>query len=113
MLVMNGCGVLELIRTHALPAVVLLVSGDVQEEARQRAISKCALDFIRNTASSAQIMDILTRYGIFHTSLSSASLPPTPQQQSATPPGATALLFDFWNLFAKLSMLLWVRLAAT
>lgn len=63
--VMNGYEVLEMIRKHDLPTLVLVVSGDIQEEARQRVMSKGALDFIRKPVTSEQIQQILTRYGVF------------------------------------------------
>lgn len=63
--VMNGYEVLEMIRKHDLPTIVLVVSGDIQEEARQRVMSKGALDFIQKPVTSEQIQQILTRYGVF------------------------------------------------
>ncbi|ALO46008.1 response regulator [Pseudohongiella spirulinae] len=63
--VMNGYEVLDIIRTEDLPTMVLVVSGDVQAEARQRVMSKGALDFIRKPVSREQVTDILQRYGIY------------------------------------------------
>lgn len=83
--VMNGYEVLELIRAHDLPTVVLVVSGDVQEEARKRVMSKGALDFIRKPVTSEQIMDILTRYGVFQASVAPAVQPAIPREQPPTP----------------------------
>lgn len=63
--VMNGYEVLESIRLHDLPTMVLVVSGDVQPEAYDRVMAKGALDFISKPVTPGQIEDILTRYGIF------------------------------------------------
>ena len=45
--VMNGYEVLDLIRSDDLPTMVLVVSGDIQAEARSRVMAKGALDFIQ------------------------------------------------------------------
>ena len=83
--VMNAYEVLELIRAHDLPTLVLVVSGDVQEEARQKAMSKGALDFIRKPVNPEQILDILTRSGVLQTSVSPAVQPTTSQEQQPAP----------------------------
>lgn len=62
--VMNGYQVLDEIRSQDLPAMVLVVSGDIQSEARQRVMAKGALDFLRKPVSAEQISEILGRYGI-------------------------------------------------
>jgi CheY-like chemotaxis protein len=83
--VMNGYEVLDLIREYDLPTLVLVVSGDVQEEARRRVMSKGALDFIRKPVSSDEIMQILIRYGVFQSgSGNHALLPPSREQQAVT-----------------------------
>tara|TARA_R100001039_G_scaffold39006_2_gene43101 strand:- start:2008 stop:3021 length:1014 start_codon:yes stop_codon:yes gene_type:complete len=62
--VMNGYEVLDQIRTDDLPTLVLVVSGDIQAEARSRVMAKGALDFIRKPVSPEQISAVLKRYGI-------------------------------------------------
>jgi chemotaxis protein CheY-P-specific phosphatase CheC len=61
---MDGYQVLEAIRTHDLPTMVIVVSGDIQPEAYQRVMQLGALAFIQKPVSSEQIEEILTRYGI-------------------------------------------------
>lgn len=70
---------------HDLPTVVLVVSGDVQEEARLKVMSKGALDFIRKPVSSEQIMDILTRYGVFQADSSQAMQVASVREQQPSP----------------------------
>ncbi len=66
--VMNGYEVLDLIRSDDLPTMVLVVSGDIQAEARSRVMAKGALDFIQKPVSPDQIRDVLLRYGIYENS---------------------------------------------
>ena len=61
---MDGYQVLEAIRAHDLPTMVIVVSGDIQPEAYQRVMQLGALAFIQKPVSSEQIEEILTRYGI-------------------------------------------------
>ena len=83
--VMNGYEVLDLIRKYDLPTLVLVVSGDVQEEARQRVMSKGALDFIRKPVTSDEIMQILTRYGVFQSGSGNHAVSPPSREQQAAP----------------------------
>jgi CheY-like chemotaxis protein len=62
--VMNGYEVLDQIRADDLPTMVLVVSGDIQAEARSRVMAKGALDFIRKPVAPDQISAVLERYGI-------------------------------------------------
>jgi chemotaxis protein CheY-P-specific phosphatase CheC len=61
---MDGYQVLQAIRAHDLPTMVIVVSGDIQPEAYQRVMQLGALAFIQKPVSSEQIEEILTRYGI-------------------------------------------------
>ncbi|HHH36228.1 MAG TPA: response regulator [Gammaproteobacteria bacterium] len=61
---MDGYDVLATIRKEDLPTMTIVVSGDVQPEARQRVMRLGALDFIRKPVDSAQILEILDKYGI-------------------------------------------------
>ena len=62
--VMDGYETLEAIRAHDLDTMVIVVSGDVQQEAYRRVISLGAMDFIKKPAESALVSDILSRFGI-------------------------------------------------
>merc|ERR1712063_188913 len=77
------------IRKEDLPCLVIVVSGDVQEKARERMLSLGAIDFIRKPIDNAKLMHILTSYGIY----SGASLATggTSQQSSATPAAGNAI----------------------
>ena len=62
--VMDGYQVLETIRREDLPTLCLVVSGDIQPEARKRVMQLGALDFIRKPVTTEKIREILTSYGL-------------------------------------------------
>jgi chemotaxis protein CheY-P-specific phosphatase CheC len=63
--VMDGYQTMEVIRENDLPTMVIVVSGDVQEEARKRMMAMGALDFIRKPIDNAKLSAILNKYGIY------------------------------------------------
>jgi len=72
--VMDGYQVLEAIQKSDLPAIVIVISGDVQPEARARVRELGALDFIEKPINNEKLTTILEQYGIYkvgsHNSLS-------------------------------------------
>ncbi len=62
--VLDGYGVLEAIRREDLNTLVIVVSGDVQQEARERVIRLGAMDFVKKPIDSDTIGEILDRFGI-------------------------------------------------
>ena len=63
--VMDGYEVLETIVKHDLPALVIVISGDIQPEAYQRVTSLGALDFIQKPVNKEKLSQILSDYGIY------------------------------------------------
>ena len=63
--VMDGYEVLETIVEHDLPALVIVISGDIQPEAYQRVTSLGALDFIQKPVNKEKLTQILSDYGIY------------------------------------------------
>lgn len=61
---MSGYEVLETIQRGDLPSLVIVVSGDVQPEARRKVMRQGALEFLRKPVSSEQLRDVLQRYGL-------------------------------------------------
>ena len=61
---MDGFGVLEIIRREDLPAMVIVVSGDIQPEARKRVLGLGALAFIEKPIDTDKARQVLTEYGI-------------------------------------------------
>jgi chemotaxis protein CheY-P-specific phosphatase CheC len=62
--VMDGYEVLETIQKEDLPALVIVVSGDIQIKAHERVKALGALDFIQKPVSADAISNILQEYGI-------------------------------------------------
>lgn len=63
--VMDGYETMEYIREHDLPSLVIVVSGDVQAEARNRMMALGALDFIRKPIDNDKLTTILRQYGLY------------------------------------------------
>ena len=61
----DGYGVLEIINCEDLPTLVIVVSGDVQSEARERVKRLGAIDFIRKPSDPQTVARLLRDYGLF------------------------------------------------
>lgn len=71
---LDGYQVLERIRAHDLPTLTIVVSGDVQPEARERVIQLGALDFIRKPLDTDLLTQSLRSFGLLEElSVSTAS----------------------------------------
>lgn len=73
--VMDGFEVLKTIRQEDLSSLVLVVSGDIQPEARKRVLALGALEFIKKPINTEIITEILNSYGII-----SSCQPQTPEE---------------------------------
>ena len=62
--VLDGYQVLETIRKEDLPTIVIVVSGDIQPEARAKVMKLGALDFIKKPIDKHNVTDILNKYGV-------------------------------------------------
>ncbi|WP_297311520.1 response regulator [Neptuniibacter sp.] len=62
--IMDGYQALERIRRDDLPTMVIVVSGDIQPEARTRVLELGALDFIQKPTSPEVIAESLNRFGL-------------------------------------------------
>ena len=62
--VMDGYQVLEAIRREDINTLVIVVSGDVQPEARRRVLDMGALDFIKKPIDAEKIGEILDKFGV-------------------------------------------------
>jgi len=61
---MDGYGVLETVKNEGLKAVVIVISADVQPEARERVVSLGALEFIRKPIDKEKLEGVLNKYGL-------------------------------------------------
>ncbi|MGQ8365907.1 response regulator [Glaciecola sp. 1036] len=71
--VMDGYETMQYIRKHDLPTMVIVVSGDVQEEARKRMKALGAIDFIRKPIDNDKLSEILKKYGIYQGDMSTSN----------------------------------------
>lgn len=62
--VLDGYGTLEIIKKEDLPIMVIVVSGDIQPEARERVKKLGAIDFIKKPVDKNKIQAVLSEYGI-------------------------------------------------
>lgn len=63
--VMDGYQTMQAIKEQDLPTMVIVVSGDVQPEARDRMMKMGAIDFIRKPIDNEKLTTILSQYGIY------------------------------------------------
>lgn len=63
--VLDGYQTMLKIQQENLPVKVIVVSGDVQPEARIRMMDMGALDFIRKPVDNVKLCEILNHYGIY------------------------------------------------
>lgn len=90
--VMDGYEVLQKISELDLPTMVVVVSGDVQPEARMRVRKMGALDFIKKPVNSQKLAEILRQYGIVSDEVLALSgdLPEQKAPTAGNPPPQTA-----------------------
>ncbi len=69
---MDGFEVLEAIRARDLPTMVIVVSGDIQPEARERVLKLGALDFLKKPVDAARVAETLARFGLYTAGAGSA-----------------------------------------
>lgn len=62
---MDGYQVLEHIRAHDLPTIVIVVSGDIQKKALQRVTELGALAFIAKPVNHDKLLHIIDKFGLF------------------------------------------------
>ena len=77
---MDGYQVLAAIRAENLKAKVIVVSGDVQEEAVRRTLELGALAFLKKPADPVELQLTLQRLGLLNHPASSAALAPRVEQ---------------------------------
>ncbi len=61
---LDGYGVLETIKAEDLKSVVIVISADIQPEARERVLGYGALEFIRKPIDRDKLTTVLNQYGL-------------------------------------------------
>ena len=62
--VLDGYQTLEAIKKDDLPIMVIVVSGDIQPEARERVKKLGAIDFVKKPVDKEKIHTVLSEYGL-------------------------------------------------
>jgi len=94
--IMDGYQVLERIRAEDLPTMVIVVSGDIQPEARRQVLAMGALDFIQKPFSEETVSEVLRRYGL---------LSELQDESDELPPEDTAVILpDYYQEIANVAM---------
>ncbi|MFA3791632.1 response regulator [Aliiglaciecola sp. SL4] len=63
--IMDGYQTMQVIKEQDLPTLVIVVSGDVQPQARARMKQMGALDFISKPVDNEKLATILSQYGLY------------------------------------------------
>lgn len=61
---MDGYQVLERVRAEKHKSIVIVISGDIQPEARDRVMALGALEFIKKPINKEKLAEVLHRYGL-------------------------------------------------
>lgn len=101
--VLDGYGVLEAVAADDLPVMTIVVSGDIQPEARNRVRKLGAMDFIKKPTDADRIRQILMDFGLFRPdetppAAPEKTAPPTPAPSSEDTPELTAYLQEMSNV---------------
>lgn len=60
----DGYGVLEKVQSEGLKTTIIVISADIQPEARERVMKFGALDFIKKPVDSHKLLDTLREHGL-------------------------------------------------
>lgn len=69
--ILDGYEVLQAISQQKIPVKVVVVSGDIQPEARERVLGYGALDFIRKPVAAEKLTEVLQQFLTKHTAADS------------------------------------------
>jgi two-component system chemotaxis response regulator CheY len=61
---MDGYGVLENVFNEGLNTMIIVISGDIQPEARERVKKLGAIDFIKKPVNKEKLSELLNTYGL-------------------------------------------------
>lgn len=99
----DGYQVLQAIRAEDLPVMTIVVSGDVQPEARKRVLELGSIDFIRKPVDKSLLTELLAQFGLYQPD---PSMPQPRGTQEQTPALATTSigLTDFLQEVSNVAM---------
>lgn len=99
---MDGYEVLEVIKREDLPVLTIVVSGDIQPQARERVRKMGAIDFIKKPTETSLVKTLLQEYGFYRPeSTGDSKAAPKP---SANDRAGAIVLDDFLQEVANVAM---------
>ncbi|PCJ47439.1 MAG: response regulator [Moraxellaceae bacterium] len=61
---LDGYGVLEKVKAEGHKSIIIVISADIQPEARERVMALGALDFVKKPIDGKKLSDVLAKYGL-------------------------------------------------
>lgn len=61
---LDGYGVLQKIQEEGHKSIIIVISADIQPEARSKVMAMGALDFIKKPVNAEKLSDVLKNYGL-------------------------------------------------
>lgn len=98
---LDGYGVLEAITREDLPVLTIVVSGDIQPQARERVRKMGAIDFIKKPTDPELLATLLQDYGLYRPGETTVEAVPEPEVASADTP---LTLNDFLQEISNVAM---------
>ncbi len=95
---LDGYGVLETIQREDLPVMTIVVSGDIQPQARARVKKMGAIDFIKKPTDSVLVATLLRDYGIYQPAETDPESSMTVPAPDASPPQLNDYLQEVANV---------------
>lgn len=80
---LDGYGVLNIIKTQALPVITVVISGDIQPEAQEKVRALGAIGFITKPIAKQELSKILIEYGLYRPNSAQAATPAASQDVTA------------------------------
>lgn len=81
--VMDGYETLEQIKAQDLPTMVIVVSGDIQPEARDRVKKLGAIEFIKKPIAPESLIELLENFGLYQAQEQAAIEAPVQKEEPA------------------------------
>jgi len=61
---LDGYGVLEKVKAEGHKSIIIVISADIQPEARERVMGLGALDFVKKPIDGKKLTEVLNKYGL-------------------------------------------------
>jgi len=61
---LDGYGVLEKVKAEGHKSIIIVISADIQPEARERVMGLGALDFVKKPIDGKKLTAVLNKYGL-------------------------------------------------